>query len=294
MRPRHPARLALVLMTVLCSHAQGARAAPKTSLGDGSHGYIEFKTLTLTGDQLLAGSTTGPDYVVSGQLMFPRGGEKVPAVILSHGGGGIGRTEPDWAADLRSLGVATFLVDSFSGRRIINFPPEHLLSRRGQAIDFYRAVALLATHPKIDAKRIVFMGWSRGGGVAIMAVESMRSSHFPPNADVVGCLALYPSFPAGDDFSSWQVPARPIRIFQGVLDDVAPLSVARRFVETQRARGIDVKMFEYPHAHHVFDNRASPFVPTPTRIGTVAYNGKAASQVVRDMKASLAEIFGLK
>jgi len=179
------------------------------------------------------------------------------------------------------MGVATFVVDSFSGRGGTKFPREEVLSRRGQVLDLYRALALLTTHPRIDARRIALMGCSRGGGVAILAAESVRSPHFPPNADVAAYLAVYPTLPSDVDFSSWQLPARPIRLFQGLLDNVTPVDIARRFVAAQRAKGIDVRMFEYPNARHVFDNPALPPL-VETRIGTIGYNGLAAAQAVKD------------
>jgi len=273
--------------------ANFARCEPRTTLADGVQGNIEFKTLTLTSDQLLAGSTAGPDVLISGYLSFPKNRDRVPAIIISHGAGGISSTEAGWADELRSMGVATFLVDSFSGRGRTKFPREEVLSQRGQVLDLYRALALLTTHPRIDARRIALMGCSRGGGVAILAAESVRSPHFPPNADVAAYLAVYPTLPSDVDFSSWQLPARPIRVFQGLLDNVTPVDIARRFVAAQRAKGIDVRMFEYPNARHVFDNPALPPL-VETRIGTIGYNGLAAAQAVKDMKKSLTEIFGLK
>ena len=42
------------------------------------------------------------------------------AVILIHGSGGIGAAHARWVDELNSVGVATFLVDSFSGRCIVN------------------------------------------------------------------------------------------------------------------------------------------------------------------------------
>jgi hypothetical protein len=53
----------------------------------------------------------------------------------------------------------------------------------------HRALALLTTHPQIDSKRIALMGRSRGRGVAILAADSLRSPHFPRDADVAASYA---------------------------------------------------------------------------------------------------------
>jgi dienelactone hydrolase len=286
----------IVLLVIAASGGlpQHALSAPKETLGEGGQGNIEFRTLTLTRDQFLAGSKVGKEAVISGRLSFPKTDGKVPAVIISHGGDGISKSETGWADELGSMGVATFLVDSYSGRGINRNPSEGELSRTGQVLDLYRALALLATHPRIDSKRIALMGCSRGGGEAIYAsLAHFRKPQFPPDVDIAAYLALYPALPANFDFARWELQRRPVRIFQGGADDATPLAIAKAVVEAQRAKGIDVRMFEYPFAHHAFDN---PDISAPVahRVGTIGYNGQAADQAVKDMRETLREIFGLK
>src|SRR5262249_31139312 len=159
--------------------------------------------------------------VIFGELDFPKGSDRVPAVIIFHGGGGISRAEYEWAREMRSIGVATFVVDSYSGRGIRNLrgglPLDHELNPTGQTLDVYRALTVLATHPRVDPQRIAVMGRSRGGVIAIYAgVENARKVQAPSNVDVVAYLALFPALPRNFDFSGWQIAhGRPIRIFQG-------------------------------------------------------------------------------
>jgi len=291
--PKRAGQIALLVLAVAIGVSRPALSAPRETLAAGDQGTIEFKTLTLTSDQFMAGSKVGEDVVISGALNFPKGAGKVPALIISHGGCGIARNETGWVDELRPLGLATFFVDSFGGRSIRCFPADSTLNRRAQVLDLWRALALLSTHPRIDSKRIGLMGFSRGGRVVILAADSLQSPYFPPNVDVAVYLAVYPSLPPEAEYASWQLHARPIRIFQGMLDDVTPLAAARRFVEVQRAKGFDVKMFEYPNSRHVFDNPGlPPAVSTP--IGTIGYNGQAAAQAFNDMEKTLREVLRLK
>jgi hypothetical protein len=79
-----------------------------------------IETLTLSDQQLLTGDKNGQRVTIAGELRFPRGTTgRLPAVILLHGSGGIGAREEFWSKYLSELGVASFLVDSFAGRGIV-------------------------------------------------------------------------------------------------------------------------------------------------------------------------------
>src|SRR2546428_2836280 len=217
MAGRRPVILALTLLVLpeLVIHASGK---PITTMAHGPKGDVEFETLTLNASDFWDGVKTGQRVTISGELLLPKGEGRVPVVVLSHGGGGIGGTEDTWARELRSLGVAVFLVDSFTGRRIGSFPPENELSRAGQVYDVYQALALLATHPRVDPGRIALMGGSRGGGLSLLAAM-MRSpkAQAPDNLDFCAYLALYPSINATLDFG--KLASRPIRLFTATLDE---------------------------------------------------------------------------
>src|SRR4051812_42459328 len=78
------------------------------------------ETLTLTDEQFLLGDKSGKTVTVAGELRFPRSATgRAPAIILQHGSGGVGSREEYWAKFFNELGVATFVIDSFSGRGIV-------------------------------------------------------------------------------------------------------------------------------------------------------------------------------
>ena len=130
-----------------------------------------IKTLTLTDQQFLNGAKDGPEVIIGAELRLPRlGNERLPAVVLLHGSSGIAAYVNEWVPVLNSLGLATFLVDSFAGRGLTNVGNDQAqLGRLAQVFDSYRALELLGKHPRIDAGRIAVMGFSRGGQGALYA-----------------------------------------------------------------------------------------------------------------------------
>ena len=80
-----------------------------------------FKSATMSDRQFLTGSKDGTEVIIAGELRIPKPGtERLPAVVLIHGSGGIGRNSADWVTVLNGIGLATFLVDSFTARGLVN------------------------------------------------------------------------------------------------------------------------------------------------------------------------------
>lgn len=284
----------VLLLLMVVSAAVDTSGKPVTSMTDAPKGKIEFQTLTLNRQDFWNGVKAGQAVTISGELMLPKGDGRVPAIIMSHGGAGISGTEETWARELRAQGIAVFVVDSFTGRGIKQFPSEAQLSRAGQVYDVYQALALLATHPRIDPARIALMGPSRGGGLTILAAMTRsREAQLPERVDFCAYLAFYPAVNSTFDYGT--LASRPIRIFTGSLDEAIPIAVVRTFAEKQRATGADIKLVEYEGAHHAFDNPdvRTPFVVrNPTISFTVLYAPQAHTKAKNDMKETLAEIFG--
>jgi dienelactone hydrolase len=54
---------------------------------------------------------------------LPAGSEPVPAVVLSHSAGGVSADRDlAWAERFTSIGIAVFVVDSFTSRGVANQP----------------------------------------------------------------------------------------------------------------------------------------------------------------------------
>jgi dienelactone hydrolase len=214
-----------------------------------------IKSMTLTDQQFLNGAKDGPEVIIGGELRLPRlGSERLPAVVLLHGSSGIVAYVNDWIPVLNSLGIATFLIDSFAGRGLTNVGNDQAqLGRLVQVFDSYRALELLAKHPRIDASRIAAMGFSRGGqGVLYASMKRFQKMHSSGGIAFVTSIPFYPECDTAfiDDEN---VTDAPIRIFHGIADDYVSLPRCRSYVERLRRAGKNVELTEYEGAQHVFD-----------------------------------------
>ena len=219
-------------------------------------------TLALTTGQVLSGETQGAHVTVAGELRLPAAGDeqRLPAVVLTHGGGGVYGNADAWADAINDLGVAVFVLDSFTGRGFINPTPVVGQTKDAAAVsglvmivDTYRAVALLAKHPRIDPNRIALMGFSRGATTVLYAaLTRFQRQYGPPGVQFAAYVPLYPlcNFALAEDE---QLSAAPIRIFHGTADNITPIDSCRRYVERLRRTGWDVRMTEFPGAHHGYD-----------------------------------------
>lgn len=216
---------------------------------------LPFQTTTLTDQEFLSGKKEGKPVIIAGELRIPKlGNDRLPAIVLLHGSGGNSGTTDDWATFLNAMGVATFVMDSFTGRGIIRVDDNQArLGRLATIVDAYRALELIAKHPRIDPERIALMGFSRGGQAALYAsLKRFQRLHGPTGAAFSAYIAFYPdcstTYLDDDD-----VAEKPIRIFHGSADDYSPVAPCRSYVERLRKAGKDVQLTEYAGANHVFD-----------------------------------------
>jgi dienelactone hydrolase len=214
-------------------------------------------TLTLSDQDFLTGQQkNGTSVTIAGALRIPRlGSDRLPAVILVHGSGGVGGNVDRWSQELNGVGLATFTIDSFTARGLqTTSANQALLGRLNMIFDSYRALAALSTHSRIDPAKIVLMGFSRGGQATLYAsLNRFQRMHGPEGATFAAYLPFYaPCFTTYIDDAD--VSDKPIRLFHGTADDYVPVAPCRGYVERLRKAGKDVTLTEFPDAHHAFDN----------------------------------------
>jgi dienelactone hydrolase len=214
-----------------------------------------FSSTTLTDQEFLTGKKDGKPVIIAGELRIPRAGtDRLPVVVLLHGSGGVGGNIDDWAQMFNSMGIAAFIVDSFTARGIQStVNDQDQLGRLAMTVDAYRALEMLAKHPRVDPDRIALMGFSRGGQATLYAsLKRFQKMHGPTGAGFAAYIPFYPSC-ATAYLDDEDVADRPIRIFHGAADDYWPVGPCRTYVGRLRTAGKDVQLTEYPEAHHVFD-----------------------------------------
>jgi dienelactone hydrolase len=288
-----------------------------------------FETVTLSDKQFLMGRNDGIPARISAELRLPPGTTKVSAVVLVHGSDGIGANVDRWARELNGIGVAAFLLDSFTGRGITQtVSDQSQLGHLAMIFDAYRALDLLSGHARIDPSRIAVMGFSKGGFVALYAsLKRFQRIYGSNGLEFAAYIPFYA--PCNTIYmEDEQVSDRPIRLFHGAADDYVSIKPCRKYVERLRRAGKDVQLTEYTGAQHAFDNPVyspacfKPDAATTSRCSreerpggeivnletgqpfrwsdacvkrgaTLAYDSVATTEAIRAVKAFLTATFNL-
>ncbi|MDB5372521.1 MAG: hypothetical protein JWP04_1163 [Belnapia sp.] len=224
---------------------------------------VPLGTRTLTGQEFLRGQAgAGRESLIAGELRLPAGlrpGQKVPAMVLVHGSGGLGGSADQWARELNGAGVAAFILDSFAGRGIVSTVQDQTqLHSLAMLVDSYRALDWLAEHPRIRADRIGIIGFSKGAVAAVYsAMTRFQAAYGNPAHRFAAHIGLYTPCNVAYRGDTALSPV-PIRLFHGIADDYVAIGPCRDYVARLVQAGADATLVEYPEAHHSFDN---PFGP---------------------------------
>jgi dienelactone hydrolase len=221
-------------------------------------------SLTISDKQFLLGDKNGKEVTVNGILRFPPKpiGQKLPVIFLVHGSSGMGANIDYWSNHFLSEGYATFSMDGFTGRGLTVVGPDQAqLGRLNLILDSYKALEILAKHPRLDSNKFVMMGFSRGGQATLFAsVERFNklwnrsgtvfAAHIPFYAD---CVTSY----IGDT----KTTGKPILLHHGITDDYNPIAACKEYVGKLKAANQNVELFEYEIGPHAFDSPSGSVPP---------------------------------
>jgi dienelactone hydrolase len=239
--------------SVFLSEAARAQAIFRTEI-------YAVPTVTLSTADFLLGKKDGKPAMIAGELRIPKPGtDRLPAVVLVHGSGGVGFNSGMWVDDLNKAGFATFVTDSFTGRGITNtFTDQSQLSSYTMMNDAFAALAVLAKHPGIDPDKIAVMGFSKGAIPSVYAsMNRFQNAYASEGATFAAYIGFYTpcNIALIDDE---KVSAKPIRLYHGIADDWVPVGPCRDYVARLKKAGANIDLVEYPGAAHAFDDQSIP------------------------------------
>ncbi|MGB9368452.1 MAG: dienelactone hydrolase family protein [Xanthobacteraceae bacterium] len=189
-----------------------------------------------------------PATTIEAYLSKPEGDGPFPAVVSLHGCSGLSPSSRMVEADFfNALGYVSFVVDSFSTRRIVEACVSPIPNRHADALG---ALSYLSKLPFVDAKRIALIGRSQGGIVALQVASTQPVDVYdiPVGLAYKAIVAFYPFCGAATEEL-----AIPALIMIGDADDWTPAKECKRWMAQRAGRGAPVKFIVYPGAHHAFD-----------------------------------------
>jgi dienelactone hydrolase len=167
-------------------------------------------------------------------------------VALFHGSTGILPYHHRWAEWLVTEGYVALVVDSYGPRRV----DKDSGGLTGERVwDAFGALAYLRSLGFVEKNNIGAMGWSLGGGVALLASGELFATQAPGPGTFSAVVAFYPAC-ALTDASEIVIPV----LFLLAADDTwAPPERCVQIGRTLKDNGKPVELAVYPGATHGFD-----------------------------------------
>jgi dienelactone hydrolase len=204
------------------------------------------------------------------------------AVVMMHGCSGLlarnGRFIPlyrAWARTLLEKGYVVLVVDSATSRgfgQTCSAGEPRRTMWRDRPKDAYAALQYLQAQPFVRADRVALMGWSQGGGVALLSIND-KSIGRPAQLkdDFKAAVSFYPGV-CNETYQSkpytlvepqgWTTRV-PLLALLGEADVWTPLKPCQAFLEAAKARGNPVQIKTYANAVHAFDAPNLPRTELP-------------------------------
>jgi dienelactone hydrolase len=218
---------------------------------------VEFQSYEAESYRALLGKLRQcPPVPVRGTLKLPRGiNGPLPLVIIGVGSQGLASGREDlYGSALTAAGMAILVVDSFGSRGFSETVSNQAqLSFPAQTADVLFALRHMANDARIDPTRIGFLGFSRAGQIAVfLNDERLQRVALGDDARFAAFVAMYSS--CNPQWRNPQPTKRPLLIYLGGADVLAPPHKAQRYAQRFTQAGGTVRTVIVPDAHHSFDS----------------------------------------
>ncbi|MCP4317567.1 MAG: hypothetical protein GY789_16515 [Hyphomicrobiales bacterium] len=191
-------------------------------------------------------SESGKIVRVQGLLRTQKEPEKLPAIVVLHGWGGLHppKCYNPAMARISRWGYVTLLVDSASEIRGSGYPT-YEYTTSDQARHAYGAAKFLASLPQVDPKRIGVLGWSTGG---LSTIKAISDSQFRGVAGPTfrAAATIYPICPI--NIARLDVP---LLLLIGAKDSTVSVTACREFATNVQSDKLQLVF--YPQADHKYD-----------------------------------------
>jgi len=180
------------------------------------------------------------------------------------------------AEQLRAQGYMVIFAD-YLGRRGLTSCAGAPLTHADAAKDVVAAAAWLTSQPSVDPARITVLGWSYGGGAALVAL-----AEYPAEQLAFSRVIVY--YPDCRTVRPWKIRIPVLMLLAGE-DDVAPGKRCQQAVKESTGSEA-VKSMVYPGAQHGFDvSELPPKMKYPA--GTLGYHPQAAAATWEEIQRFL-------
>lgn len=241
------------LLAATAAHAQFAK-----------QDYLAIASEDISPQQFLTGQQ-GKPITLAGVLRLPRIGERLPVVVMmppSPGVGGPDGAIETWSKILNAAGIATFILDGFTGRGAYSLADVAKIPQLPRTVDAYRALQVVAKHPGVDPSRIALMGLSHGGQAAMFAnLVRFQKQYGTPDLQYAAHISVYGNCVVS--YRDDEDTVRPLLMLHGIADDWLPIEKCREYASRLAKSGKNVRLIEYPDAHHAFD---APAIKPDTKL----------------------------
>lgn len=221
------------------------------------------------------------------RVPYKKDGDKVPAVIIVHGSGGVDSRGGHYAQELNKIGIATLEIDLWAARGV-KTALERPKTVQETLPDTYAALNFLVNNPNIAANKIGITGFSWGGVVSMLTSVEANNAKYAINGERFAAHApFYPVcwvYNKAPGYEFKDLTGAPILIQAGKADLYDAPDTCEKLLETVPAKDrANVKLIMHDNATHAWERRepdAEAFDPY-SHLGKgglvpLKYNAKAA------------------